>query len=162
MATRLDIERFCAEVETFLKANLNTKLAALDAEKADSITLKTLPTAAYFFQTLGDKIANYDPFLFYGIDSMRVRDGQGIGPATAKDYTIHVVVVIQDNGNDPNIVKRLLRYQRALWEIFEVDWATLRHGVKLRIGGLVPIALELLNRSAPDRAIGISLEVTLA
>ena len=166
MATKLDIEQLCAEMATFMRSKLNTRLLALDSEKNDGITLKPVTSTGepdgFFFQDLGDRIANFDPFVLYGIDSVRVQPGQNIGPATAKTYTIHVIVVIQDNGNDPSLTKRLLRYQRALWEIFEVDWATVRHGAKFKIGGLMPIAFELLNRSQPDRAVGISLEVTLA
>jgi len=111
---------------------------------------------------LGDGENNFDPFIIYGVQDFP--DSRGIGPQTAVRHSLYVVVVLQDNGNDSNLIKRLWRYQRALRELFEFNWATAAtgKGVKFVVGNLTPTPLELLNRSQPDRAIGITLDVVIA
>lgn len=158
MAARYDLERLFADLETHLKANLGAELTALNTEKNDGITLVDIEQTAYFLQYLGDRIANFDNFIFYGLDESVTN---AVGPGGIKIYNIHVVVVLSDTGNDPYIVKRLLRYQRALTTLLERDWAAIRKSVQFKLTGLAPVPLQLLNRSKPDRAIGVALTVAM-
>jgi hypothetical protein len=155
---RYDIENFFDDLKAFLQANMNTKLAAIDAEKADGITLGTISNAAYFFQTLGDEIANYNPFVFYGIDQL---PANAIYSNVDAAITAQVVIVLSDDENDPNIMKRLLRYQRALIELFESNYAGISKIGKILVSGLAPAPLALAGRAGLDRVIGVNLEVHL-
>jgi hypothetical protein len=156
---RYDIESFLTDLVTFLKANLNTKLAAIDTEKNDGITLKQINTTyAYMFQSMNDKIANYDPVLLYGIEDIK---SEGIGPATAKTYPISIVIIVADPGTDSNMMKRILRYSRALSELLEGSWSQIGNAVKVTVSSLAPISFKLQDRSDDFRAVGVQLEVTI-
>lgn len=159
MAT-YDIESFFNDLETFLVANLNTKLAALDTEKNDGISLTTLASNAYFFSSMGEEVANMNPFVYYDIDSMK--ETGSVYAATTKGFIANVIVVLSDEGNDPDIAKKLLRYQRALIELFESNFSNVCPVARIQVSGLQPISFQLRNRPCMDRAIGVSLEVTIA
>lgn len=157
---RYDIELFLSDVETYLKANLNTKLTAINAEKADSITLKPVDDAAYFCQSLNDSVTNYNPFVYYGVDSI---ESNGIGPATSNGYKVEVAIVVSDQGESLDVNKRIMfRYHRALTELFQEGYASVARGVKIKVQSLVPISVQLMNSSAEARAIGVTLDFTLA
>src|SRR5687768_14571554 len=128
MASKYDIEKLLSEMSAFMKANLSTKLSAIDTEKNDGITLAAVETGAYFLQHLSEATANYNPFILYGIDD--IESGGGIGPATRKPYKLFVVVALTDSANDPSIIPRLFRYQRALEDLFESDWSSIAGSVK--------------------------------
>lgn len=154
----IDIESILSDIETHLKANLNTRIAALNTEKNDSIVLKTVSDNAYFFQTLNDSLANYNPFLFYGLANVA---GEGIGPGVVKTLTIQVIICIEDRGEDLFIGKRMLRYSRVLEDLFNSGWAKIKPYSTFKINSLVPVALTLMNSQHPYRAVGIDLITTL-
>lgn len=161
MATaKVDFESIADAVKAYLQAKLNTKLAEIDAEKNDGITLATIPATAYFFDYLGSEEVNQPVFVLYGVSRMEPvsRSVQ----AVATRVTMQVAVVLTDSGNDREVLKRLLRYQRALREVFETGWNSVSGSLKFEVGSLAPYGLDLLNRGADDRIIGITLEYCLA
>lgn len=160
MSVKYDIERFLADVKSFLQSGFNTAIVAMNAEKNDAVVLGQIDSAAYFLQTLNDKVVNYSPFIFYGEGNVIA---EGIGPATRKQYSVDVVLVLVDNAEAQDAVPvKLFRYRRILEELFENNWATMKSSVKLKIQSLSPIAFNLVNSSADYRAIGITLDFTLS
>jgi hypothetical protein len=151
-----DLESLLTDVETVLKNNLNTKLASIDTEKNDGITLRTVNSNAYHLQTMDQKNANFNPLILYGVDD---NDAQPIGPANAHSYNISVVLVLADNGSDAafNVIKRLLRYQRAIKEVFQDNWTILNKATRLKVSELAPD----LNSSEEYKFVGVRLEATL-
>ncbi len=163
MATRYDIESLLVDMVAFMKANLPGKLTAITTEKGDSLTLTAPANASYTFQAPSFAMANYNPFLLYGIDD--ILPDRGEGPATAKPYQLFVIIGLNDEGNDPNLFTRLLRYQRALEDLFEANWASIASSVKFRVSGLVPVPLALFAENDAvknTKIIGVSLSATLA
>lgn len=158
MATTFDIELLLSDIEAFLVANLNTKLAAIDTEKNDGVTLAQINSAAYYQQTIHKETLNYDPFVIYGIEAIEAR---GQGPATLEKYQLYVVVVMTDTHNDPKLLKRLLRYQRALKELFHANWSTIGNPVKMKVSSLVPVPLALFDDGRISSLIGVSLDIDL-
>lgn len=156
---KLTIEFVCDRVKAFMVANLNTKLAAIDAELNDGITLATIPSAAYFFDYLGAEIANFPVFVLYGAQP---EAGARSGHMIATKLTIPIAVVLTDEGNDLNILRRLLRYQRALKEIFELQWNREPGALTFEVVNLAPYEIKLLGREQPDRIMGIQLETHFA
>lgn len=152
-----DIDSWIDDFETFIKANLNTYITQVNTEKSDSL-LKTIDSNAYFFQTMNDRVANYDPFIFYGISDL---ESIGIGPQLSEKYMIDLIVVLTDTGQDLLTGKKLLRYNRALKEMIKKSWDIIGKGMKLKISSLVPVAFKLANSSNEYRAIGITIEVNL-
>jgi hypothetical protein len=143
---KYDIESFISDLDTFLKANLNTQLTVIDAEKNDGITLPPVGADAYFFQTLNDTVTNYNPFVFYGVDQV---EAEGVGPATRRAYSVDVVLCFTDSGGDaPNVVvKKLFRYARALEEIFLSNWDKMGRAPKIKVKSLVPVSFKFVNSS---------------
>lgn len=161
MATVYDIESLLSDIRAFLVANLNTKLAAIDAEKNDGITLAQVNSSAFLDQTAGDhEMMNYDPFVMYGIEE--APETQAVGPGTITPYILFVVVALTDTANDPNVYKRLLRYQRAFRELFEANWANVGGSVKFKVSGSVPIPVNLLDKKRISKVVGVTLSVALA
>lgn len=153
-----DVETILDQIETFLKANLGTKIVEINTEKADGITLATVDTDAYFMQTLNNKITNYNPFIFYGVADS---NSEGIGPATSRRYTFNVVIVAIDSGQDDNIGRIMLRYNRIFRELFEKNWAEISRSDRFEVKSLEPIGFKLLNSSDDYRATGVELDLTI-
>jgi hypothetical protein len=154
---RYDAESLLSDIETFLKANLNTKISAITTEKNDGITLRTVDSGAYFFQVLDDKIANFNPIVVYGLTDWQ---SDGIGPANAEKVAIEIAIILTDDSQDANIGKKMLRYHRALTELFNENWAKIRSSLKLKITSLPPITIGL-NGQENARAVGIRVEADL-
>lgn len=158
MARKYDIEDLASDLEAVMKNFLNPKLASLDAEKADGMTLSPVDANAYFFASLDGKEASYNPFIVYGIDDIAT---DANGSATANTITFNLALVLTDEGLDLQIVNRMLRYQRALREIFEENWSQSRNGIKLKIQSLVPVYLKGLNATYPSRVVGLNVTAVL-
>jgi hypothetical protein len=154
-----DIETVLDDIETFLKANLNTQIAALNTEKADSITLDTVASDAYILQSLNNTVTNFNPWVFYGIETTK---SDGKGPSTAVTYVINVIIALTDNGNDTNIGRRMLRYSRVLKDLFETNWRIISDRLTFTVESLEPISFKLQNNTASYMAVGVQLETTLA
>lgn len=150
--TRYDIESLCDDIKTVLTTYLNTKLAAIDAEKNDDIDLATVNSLAYVFQSMNGVTINYNPFIFYGVQEI---DGEGGYSYTPSRVDVSVILVLEDQAEDIDIGKRMLRYGRALKEVFEEHFNETAHGVKLSVQSQVPIEISLMNSSNPHRAIGV-------
>mgnify|MGYP003661754413 FL=1 len=65
-----DLESLMSDVETIMTTNLNTKIGDINTEKADSITLLTIDSAAYFMQDLDHESLNFNPFVFYSVEDI--------------------------------------------------------------------------------------------
>lgn len=155
---RYDVENFTDDLLAFLQANLNTKLSSLDTEKNDGITLAQIASTAYFFQNLSTEIVNYNPFIFYRIDTMG--GAQNLFSAVDKNFQMQVMVIVSDNGNDVDIMRRLLRYQRAMIELFESNFANVSKLGAIKVQGLAPFPVEsLANRPEISQVVGVTLEV---
>jgi len=155
-----DTETFFDELQTFMIANLNTQITAINTEKADDIVLKSIDDSAYFFQSLDERVTNYNPFVFYGLAADVESDG--IGPAIAKKLRVHISVISFDL-NLPSIGKRYLRYNRALEEIFLSKWDRVtNHAIKIKIRNPILIDFTLMNTSDLFRVIGVELEANIA
>lgn len=155
---KFDIECFLDNLLVFLKANLNTKLAAIDAEKGGAIVTPLIDDNAYVFQSLDEMPVNFDPILFYGVSDVK---SKSVHSATAKQYFIEVSV-IKTVSEVKTIGKQLLRYQRALEEIFEENSFKINNvRQKTEISSLQPISFKLQNEGEQFRAIGIEIEFSM-
>lgn len=152
-----DSEQFYKDIETVLKANLNTQLSAIDTEKGD-FTLAPVDTDAYIFQTMNETVANYNPFLFFG-ESEAV--AEGIGPHTKEELTCMVLIVLEVR-NDATSGFRLQRYRRALKKVFENNWNSVNKHVKLTVKSISPEPFGQTNSGDLVVAIGVTVEGSFA
>ncbi|MGY5854061.1 MAG: hypothetical protein RTU92_10875 [Candidatus Thorarchaeota archaeon] len=99
--------------------NLAAKLAEIDAEKADGITLE-VPASDQYFNSTDDEVVNQSLVVYYGLT-----DGNpnSIGSATAEDNRYMFLIFLDELNLQPGIVRRkILRYIRAFKEIFEENF----------------------------------------
>jgi hypothetical protein len=155
---KVDIEVVLKNLKDTLVDNLNTKLAEIDAEKNDGITLKQIQSGAYILQSLDEFPVNFDPALYYGVESVATSSEYG---ASAKNLRLEVTVILADP-QDGSVYSRLFRYQRALEEIFTSNYPRLKKMYdKVKVTGLEPIAFRVQNQTTEFKAIGIILELDL-
>jgi hypothetical protein len=155
---RHDFEELLEDVKNIVINNFNNKLTALSTEKNDGIILPELNANAFFLQSLNDSIANFDPFIAYGIENIVPSNN---GPQNSERIFISVVIVLSDNGRN-NINQIMFRYSRAMKEIFEDNWQIANSSTRIGISRSTVVPFEALDSSATYKAIGIELELNLA
>ena len=161
---KFDLECFFDNLELFLKDKLNPQIVLIDAEKnankaiADQWTTEPVDNEAYVYQSLDQMPVNFDPILYYGISQM---PSNGIGPATAKNPIIEISIIKTDD-ESKTIGRKLLRYQRALEEIFEENFYKINSvRPKIEVSSLQPVAFKDQNSSNRFKAIGIEIELSI-
>lgn len=156
--TKMDVECFLDQVEIFLKDKLNDKIAEIDAEKNSGWTTEPVDPESYIFQSLDELASNFDPILFYGISSV---EGESIESANGKTYAIEISVIKTDD-ESKTIGRKLLRYQRALEEIFQENYVKINSvRQKIKVSSLQPISFQTQNSSNRFKAIGIEIEFSI-
>lgn len=157
---KFDAEDLLTEIRAVMTAGLNAKISAIEAEKgALTPTLKTIGADSYFEQTWNDKILNRNPAIFYGIEDVQSVENGGL---LAKSYKIFVEVVLIDNGNTNDSSKRILRYSRALEELFQAADLAGRGMSKLKVDTVRPVAFKLeLDSSEEIKIGGVTLTTTI-
>ena len=163
--SKYDIENLLSDIETTLKADLNTQIAAVEAEKVAAGNgipngLPDVSAEAFFEQTWEDKILNYSPAIFFGIEDIRA---QGLGPATAETYTIFVEVVVSEASNDRFGAKRIHRYARAIKETIQNKFGDFPYTSNLTIETVRPTSfLREMNSSEMVKVGGVSITTSIA
>ena len=152
------IEDFLNCSIALVKEKINTKLAEIDTERGD-FTLKPIDLEnGIVFQSLNNLPVNFDPILFYGIDQIST---DSIESASGETWEVEFSIILSDP-QDRTADKRILRYQRALKEIFLNDYVKINNmRQKVKVKSLNPVSFLLQNSSNEIRAIGIIVETTL-
>ncbi len=157
-----DAEDLLDSVLSIMTDGLNTKIAAVEAEKTTKgkpIGLTAVDSNAYYRQTWNDKILQYTPAIFYGIENTASTSVAGV---TATQYFIFAEVVISDSGNDDQVVNRILRYTRALKELFEEQFGKVAEAGKIKIETVRPVSFKLEEDNSNEVKVGgISITLTL-
>lgn len=167
-----DVESFIDDLDAFLKAKVNPKIAEVNADFDELIedpddppnmitvhqgpTLLPIPDNAYVFQSLDDRVANYNPFVFYEIATPNVNDPQVGG--LQETYMIMIIIAFASDGADIETGKKLARYNRVLKELFVNGIKIGRK--KIKIVGLQPAGFANVNDTIWLRATGLNIEVT--
>lgn len=153
-----DAETLLSDIQTVLSDNLNTKITAINTEKNDTITLGSVASGAYFMD-MDDHAANFDPIVLYSVADV---ESEGIGPATKKVYTVNVCLILNDNGQDMNIVKRMLRYGRCLEEVIENNFYQKRAWDDFKIESLPVLGFQKSGTSLRYKIVGLNIISSIA
>lgn len=170
--TKYDIEDLIADVKRILLANLNTKIAAVEAEKIARGAPATglLPVdqtigpdgmpVGYFEQNWSDKNFNVSPAIFYGIEDAAAT---GVGPYTQETIKLFVEIVLVDSGQDNLGKLRIHRYTRAIKEVFEENFDKFGSSSKIKVETIRPLSFKLdLNTTEEVKVGGVQLTTALA
>lgn len=152
MGTKRDAEFFAFTIIDGYKASINTVLAAINAEKADGITLREVNSNAYYYLTFGQKMPAYDPAVVFGVETTQAG---AAGHESSEELKVLVELVFSNQAeiNSETTLKKVARYRRALVDIANDYLPTLRG--KLAIESLpgVPFTYE----NAQYFAVGVGL-----
>lgn len=160
MSKKYDPEKLVQDLLKMFRDNLPAKLAAINTEKGDSL-LVAPDLEAWFFQNLNDSSFNFEPFVVYSIDAMTI--GSNNTAAASKNIVVSFEVAFVDHGeNDSdNIYRKLLRFTRALEEIFfEKKRESIPSCVELEIQTLAPLGVDAGGKII--RTGGVSLLASIA
>lgn len=159
---RYDAENLANDLVAILKTNLSTKLTAITAEKGDSLTLSPVDTTrGYFFQSLEKATAAALPvFIFWGLDDPIAKGSSGM--ATAQEIDFFFILVLQDTAENETFIIRLMRYMRAIREVFEENYTTINRAARISVSSLAPVPIESLNAAGTFKATGVKIRANLA
>ncbi|MBF0315605.1 MAG: hypothetical protein HQK52_19450 [Oligoflexia bacterium] len=156
----MDIEDFLDKLENCLKENINKTIDEINALKNDSIKLEHISSNAYMLQSVSDKVLNYSPTLYLGVDSI---SNEASGRGLAETYTIEVTILM--NGvkgrliDEKVIPKKMYRYERVLKDTIRRSWRSISNQ-EMKIQSFAPTSFNLEN-SNPCHVVGIKLETTI-
>lgn len=160
-----DGEDLLDSVLSMVQTGISAKLTAIEAEKIAkgkgvSGGLPVPEASAYTRQTWSNNILNHSPAIFYGIENVQA---EGVGPATMEKFTVFVEVVMVDSGMDTDTSSRIMRYSRALKEIFQEGFAEVAETGRIKIETVRPVSFKLDQDSSEEIKVGgVSLTVALA
>ena len=153
---KIDIEEILDSVKALLLADLNTKIAEIEAEKLAAGKgavggLAAVDAEAYFLQSWNEEILNYHPAIFYGIESQQAIPG----PVTAVRANIFIDVVFQDDGNRADDTwRRVNRYVRAIKEVIEKNAEKISGASRLQVETVSPGSFRLALDSSEEIKVG--------
>lgn len=164
MAKKYDLEDLLDKVEEILKAKLNDKIAAIEAEKASRNKgvqggLAPVAASAYYRQSWNEKILNDKVAIYYGVGSITPLDG---GPDTAETIKIFVEVVFVDSGQTNDSHARVFRYARAIKEVAKENFGNLGFGSQTAIETVVPVSITDAGTSEEMKIGGIQITTSIA
>lgn len=110
-----DVEYWVLKLIDYVKSNLNTKIAEINTEKADAVTLKTVDSEAYYYTSFGSEMPMFDPVVIFSVSS-GLGENSGSEPKENIRITIEMVVADGMESDREAVLKTMLRYRRALKE----------------------------------------------
>lgn len=159
MSSKYDLEYIIDQVEKVLRDNINTKLNQIEQEKLDGLSLKKIDSNAYFKQELDSRTVNYNPFVLTFIKDIQ---GEGLGPHTSQIMTLTVLICLADQNPEDSIYRQVMRYHRALQEVFQEHFTEIESGSRIVVTTLKPDYLQLLNSSRMHRVVGVDITMGIA
>lgn len=151
----MDKEDFIFTIVDIFKNNLNTEISAINTAKGDSV-LETIPTDAYFVQQAGEESLNFNPFIFFYISFAA---NETIQSHSMDQIGITVLTVFNDEANgDFEMVRKLLRYQKALKNVAENNFYTSNIGNNITVNSVEPVLFNDQDSNTLVKTCGIELQ----
>lgn len=159
---KADLEFTFNNIIQVAKDNISAKIAEIQAEKtsllgANNFDLKDVDSTAFLDQ-LDETVANYDPFVYYGISNISVESQQG---ASASNIEMFIMVCFHNTFEDSNAYKRALRYTRVLREIYEANYKKIKGIDGLKVSEVAPENTKLQDGNGFYKVGGIVLQFTI-
>jgi hypothetical protein len=163
MGQKYDSEMLLNDLFTIVKQNLNSKISEIQAEKTallgDQNFVVPLINDKAWFDTLDDKTANFDPYVYYGLNDNTVIE---LASAESSELAIFFTVVLHYNGNDATMYRKMLRYIRALQEIVREHFDSIPEVARFQVRTIVPNDLRDLDTSEMHKIGGVVINTAIA
>ena len=157
---RFDLELLLSSLKQVCLDDLNAKLSAITTEKADGNEMLSVPSDAYFFQVLHKSAVGARPvFMYYGAEDP---EANPLGPHTAENYNLFFVVALARTAEEQSFEIRLLRYARALKEIFETAFTQNKIRTKILVTSITPTNFALAGSSGTFVGVGVKIKAVIA
>ena len=152
-----DLEDFRDVLKAYLVDNMAAKVAEINTEKDDSLLIE-IPEAQYF-QDFNEKIVNFTDFMYFGF--LPFDPGISSGNSLAQPVSMFFLSMISDHEGGTVGENKLLRYTRAMTEIFQANALANSHISDLEITILPPDLVQI--RPGPDwyKAGGVYVKGTV-
>lgn len=146
-----DTEDLIKQAEAVVKTYLNTEIDCLNTEKGDTL-LNTINDSAWYLQNLDDKVFSYKTFIVFGINP-NSKITQALETANIRKVEMFFeVCTSRDSGtNAQNVFYKMLRYTRALEQVFHKYSGKIQSGVKFKVAALEPVTFGI--KESPDDEI---------
>ena len=156
-----DIEVVENSLLSLVKQHLPAKLSEIEAEKADGVLLPAPTDDQYYTGTdIDEKVVNYDFIVIHGVGH---QGAISISSATAQDNIYGFVFLFSEqNAPSGELRKKILRYSRAIKEVFEYHFDAFPFLSNLKIYMLAPENWQENDKSPVYKAGGAFIETVLA
>lgn len=167
---KYDAERLLDDLFDIMKANLNTQITKIQVEKETLLGDKNFDVPLIeddcWFDSLDDRVANCNPFVYYGINDNSIIE---IASAESSDLTLFFTVVLDYDGDDKTMYRKMLRYIRALQEIASKNFSVISEASNLKVVAINPQDLRELEADEDPHNLpnfhkigGISIQTAIA
>lgn len=155
---KYDIERLESDLLQIVQDNLSAKLAEIEAEKADSISL-VAPSNSEYFSTTSDAVDNRIYSIQYGVESV---DTLSNSSSTAEVVRLIFLRYIPELNQQQGVVrKQLYRYARAFKEIIEENFRKIPCSSTIKITTVAPQRWQDNEFAAVYKVAGIYIETEI-
>lgn len=163
MGAKYDAERLLDDVLAIVKANLNSKINEIQAEKQSllgsaNFVVPTIHEGAWF-DSLDQKVSNFDPYVYYGVNDKTVIE---LASAEGAELTIFFTVVLHYDGDDVAMYRKMLRYIRALQEVISANFDAIPEVARLTVRTISPADLKDLDESTFHKIGGVAISTAIA
>lgn len=155
--SKYDEETFLYDLKEMIISNLPAKIAEINTEKNDSITLVAVDSSNYI-DNLDDEILNADPVIYYGLAGI---EANSAGPSTSRKIGIFFDVIWINDFTQNNLNRKALRYSRVLREIIEKNYKKIRYAGDLAVESMTPTDVKLNDDETYYKIGGIIITGTL-
>ena len=154
---RFDLEDFRDVLKAYLVDNMVAKVAEINTEKGDSL-LFVIPEAQYF-QDFNEKIVNVTNFIYFGF--LPFDPGISSGNSLAQPITMFFLTMVSDHEGGILGENKILRYTRAMTEIFQENALSNAHISDLEITILPPDLVQIKPGADWYKAGGVYVKGTV-
>lgn len=151
--SKFDVENFRDYLRDVLQAGMAAKAAEINAEKGDSL-LSDIPSDQYV-RNYNDTVLNFDLVLYYKI--ARIETGESRAGGTDLSVSVVFAVVFSNQDDWDAAESKILRYTRAMLEIFTESGYKNSQISDLRIEPFEPDMVQLSENSPVFQAGGVQV-----
>lgn len=139
-----DEELMIKDLYNLFVAKLNDEIDCINAEKNDALVLEHIPAEKYVFESIDKKLLNFKGFfILYGLIDYPVSAANIESYIEGTTVTFQVGTFDKGEKERSNLLYRLLRYRRAISQVFMKNPDVFRGYAKPLVKRLKPDSLPL-------------------
>lgn len=137
---KFDLETFSDTLKAYLVDGMAAKIAEINTEKGDEPVLIEIPETQYF-EDFNEKIVNFKDFMYFGFLPFEpsIPNAGEIG----QDTSMFFMTLVTDQNSGKVGRNKILRYTRAMYEIFTANATANANISDLEITILPPESITL-------------------